>query len=69
MGNKATTKMTFAVTFTVPTGANIPTVREYIRDSLNSHGGGLDPEDIMFACKFDDLKVHLTNKEVSYAKR
>lgn len=61
-GTKATVTYTFSVTFKAPTGANIPDTRAAIKKGLlNSAFLGLTEE--------ADIKVHLTNKEVTYGKR
>ena len=67
-GVKAKTNLTFQVTLSNVEGASIPTIREYIKNSLKQELKHLDIDDPL---KFDadTIKVHLTNKEVNYAKR
>lgn len=55
MAAKAEVTYTFAVTFKAPSGMSIVTARTEIKERLEA----LSP----------DIKVHLTNKEVTYAKR
>ena len=62
IGVKAETTYTFSVTFKAPPGANIPDTRAAIKKGLiSSEFLGLTDD--------ADIKVHLTNKEVSYGKR
>lgn len=61
-GKKAETTMTFAVTFKVPPGMNIPTIRALMKNALRTEKDLCIDSDAA-------VKIHLTNKEVSYAKR
>lgn len=62
MKTKAEVTYTFAVTFKAPPGANIP-------DTRNAIKRGLINDEFLQLSKDSDIKVHLTNKEVSYGKR
>lgn len=55
MAKKADAYLTFAVTLPQPKGVSIPIVRQTIIDALKKE------------CHVEDIKVHLTNKEVKYA--
>lgn len=57
--------MTFAVTFTDVKGISIAAMRAYIWEALNQ----TKVTDIAAGASFDKdkLKIHLTNKETSYA--
>lgn len=59
---KATVTYTFSVTFKAPTGMSVPSAREAIKVAL-TNAGLIGIEDR------NKLKVHLTNKEVTYGKR
>jgi hypothetical protein len=59
MAKKTTTTFTFSVTFKAPQGMNIPTARMHIKDALMS------VHELELAHP-QDVKVHLTNKEVKY---
>lgn len=62
MATKTETTYTFSVTFKAPPGANIP-------DTRNAIKRGLIASEFLGLSKDADIKVHLTNKEVTYAKR
>ncbi len=62
MSKKAEVTMTFAVTFRAPQGMSIPVVRDFIRK-------GLMQQIELGIADNKDVKIHLTNKEVSYGKR
>ena len=62
MKTKAETTYTFAVTFKAPPGANIPFTRAAVKNAL------IQCDDLGLKSE-QDVKVHLTNKEVSYGKR
>lgn len=66
MARKTKTVLTFAVTVEMPSGANIPMVRNFIKDACGLQRDQLAPDTPMFAFRTDNMKVHLTNKEVSY---
>ena len=57
---KMKTTLSFQVTFVMPEGKNIPAMRDYIKLCLYQGDLQLDPAEV---------KVHLTNKEVSYGQR
>lgn len=59
-GMTVTTTVSFQVTFVLPTGWNIPSAREAVKEALRTSELLIQP---------DQVKVHLTNKEVSYGKR
>lgn len=59
-GRASETTYTFAVTFTAPKGMNIPTARDLIKSAMV----GTSEFEIVAP---QDIKVHLTNKEVRYA--
>jgi hypothetical protein len=59
------TTVTFSITLTVPPGANINQVREYIRDAVTKWSfAGSGPEGPFV---IDDLTVALKKKEIVYA--
>lgn len=62
MAAKAETTYTFAVTFKAPPGSSIPFTRAAIKNAL------IQCNDLELKSE-KDIKVHLTNKEVSYGKR
>lgn len=62
MAAKAETFVTFAVTFRLPSGHTIAAARQAVKDSV--YGGT-----VLQLNEEDNLKVHLTNKEVKYGKR
>jgi hypothetical protein len=59
MAKNTQTTYTFQVTFVAPKGMNIPTAREHIRDALLERGE-------LELKAANELRVHLTNKEVKY---
>mgnify|MGYP004702628833 CR=1 FL=1 len=59
MARASKTTYTFSVTFEAPKGMNIPTARSLIKEALISIGA-------LELSAPEDLKVHLTNKEVKY---
>lgn len=59
MAKKTTTTFTFSVTFKAPQGLNIPTARSLIKEALIS-------TEALKISTSEDLRVHLTNKEVKY---
>lgn len=59
-GMEVTTTVSFQVTFVLPKGFNIPTAREAVKEALRTSDLLIPPENV---------KVHLTNKEISYGKR
>jgi hypothetical protein len=64
MARKAKTRLTFQVSLDIPTGVNIPTVRQFIRDALTHYHKGSAS---MAEADLSTVKIHLTNKETSYA--
>jgi hypothetical protein len=56
-GLTVTTTVSFQVTFVLPAGVTIPTAREIVREVIQTK------------IPADQVKIHLTNKEVSYGKR
>jgi len=59
---KAVTTLTFAVTFQAPEGKSVKDTRELLKKCLTSNS-------IIGLGDVPGLKIHLTNKEVSYGKR
>lgn len=68
-GRLSTTKLTFSVTLTMPKGLNIPLMREYIREAIKEHQNAQKENPPYAGDITGDIKVHLTNKEVTYGKR
>lgn len=59
-GMEVTTTVSFQVTFVLPHGINVPTAREIVKNALRTS---------VLEIPADDVKVHLTNKEIKYGKR
>jgi len=59
-GVTVTTTVSFQVTFELPKGMNIPQARESVKEALRTSDLLIPP---------DQVKVHLTNKEMRYGKR
>jgi hypothetical protein len=63
---KIETILTFKVRLKIPTGCSVPEAQQYIRDALQSHGGGGRPEDPFFNLSKDDFTVSILKKETNY---
>lgn len=68
MSRKTQTRLTFALSIDMPTGMNIPSMREFIKTALASEVNARNPDDAIKALDVSGIKLHLTNKETSYAK-
>ena len=66
MTKKTETILTFKVRIKIPDGATVPETQQYIRDALQSHGGGGRPEDPFFHLDGKDLAVSILKREVNY---
>lgn len=58
--------VTFAVRLHLPKGSNGSAAQQYIREAIQSHGGGLDTDNPFFYIKSDDFTVRLIKKETVY---
>lgn len=58
---KSKTTVSFQVTFTLPEKMSINEARQKVRDAMRESELNIETD--------TDLKVHLTNKEVSYGQR
>jgi hypothetical protein len=60
------TLVTFAVKLKLPKHGNSHTAQLYIREAIQSHGGGKDPDDPYFSIQPEDFTVRLVKKETVY---
>lgn len=63
MAKKTRTRLTFSLSIDMPSGMNIPKMREYIKSALHTEMK-VNKECPVF--DLDNVKVHLLNKETSY---
>jgi hypothetical protein len=66
MSRSPRTVATFTVTMSIPKGSNVAEVAAYIRDALQSHGGGLEPSHPMFSIQPGAFTVNLKQKTTTY---
>lgn len=64
MARKTKTTLTFQVTIPSVVNATIPEIRQFIKQAIVT---GLDTTDNRISFDVSNLRIHLTNKETSYA--
>ena len=60
------TRVTLQVAVDIPPGYNTNDMREYIREAIQTHRGGFDPQDGLFNANFDNVRISLVKKEITY---
>lgn len=67
MSRKSKTVATFAVKLTIPVGASVPMVQEYIKDAVQGWRGGFSPSPMDELGREEDvITVTILKKETTY---
>lgn len=66
MSRRSRTTLSIQVRIPVPPGSNAAEVIDYVRKSIQSYHGGLDPQEPIASIQVEEMIVKLQKKETVY---